>query len=69
MQISYKKSSTDINSNIKDGVFLLRENKKFLNTDAAIQAYNLGLTGYRKGKRNLAYLHKFKLVKLELENI
>lgn len=66
-QILYKKARFDITSNLEDTVNLLAlYKKKFGSTEAAIMAYNVGETSYRKGVRNPNYLAKFKKAKKEL---
>lgn len=60
MQILYKPSTFDINQNIADGTFLLRDYYKKLNSvNATIQSYNVGINAYKKGTRNLDYLSKY----------
>lgn len=60
MQILYKPSTFDITQNIADGTFLLRDYyKKLNNINATIQAYNVGISAYKKGSRNLDYLSKY----------
>lgn len=68
MQISYKPTVFDVETNMYDGVSLLRTNSEQLkHHDAAIQAYNIGVPGYKKGRRNLIYLNRFKAAKAKLE--
>ena len=69
MQISYKKTTFDVENNMYDGVSLLRLNAEQLHPDAAIQAYNIGVPGYKKGRRNLVYLNRFKAAKIKLEAV
>lgn len=66
-QILYKKTKTDIAVNTQDTVELLQEYyDKLGSEDAAIQAYNVGITAYKNGARNKAYLAKYKRNKKEL---
>lgn len=67
-QILYKKTKMDIVHNTQDTIYLLKlYYKKFGSEDAAIQAYNVGETNYRKGARNYKYLAKYKQHKKELQ--
>ena len=52
----------NIESNIKHGARILRDYYKKLdgNEDAALQAYNIGITAFKKGKTNPHYLRKVK---------
>lgn len=51
-----------IESNIKHGANILRHYyKKLGSAEAAVQAYNLGLTKFRKGGRNKRYVAKYRL--------
>jgi len=51
-----------IESNIKHGANILRHYyKKLGSAEAAVQAYNLGLTRFRKGGRNKRYVAKYRL--------
>jgi hypothetical protein len=60
MQVLYKKTQYDIESNITDGVALLKQYKQQLGSEAAaVQAYNVGIGNYLKGMRNTQYLAKF----------
>lgn len=66
-QILYKPTKFDIETNLKDSVDLLLEYIRILGSkDAALHAYNVGIGNYRKGKRNYAYVKKFKAAKQEL---
>lgn len=50
-----------VDSNIKHGANILRHYYEELKDEnAAIQAYNVGITRYRAGKKNPSYLHKVK---------
>lgn len=69
MQILYKKSSFDLEDNISDGVWLLKDYKAKLSVEGTIQAYNVGIGNYRSGMRNIDYLNKFKITKQQLERI
>lgn len=70
MQISYKKTLFDVETNMNDGVSLLRFSIEQLpNKDSAIQAYNVGVTGYKKGVRNIVYLNRFKAAKAKFEEV
>lgn len=57
----------NIEKNIEHGTRILRKYYEQLNKDedAALQAYNIGITAYKKGKKNSYYLRK---VKSELAN-
>lgn len=66
-QILYKKTKMDIARNTQDTIDLLKlYYDKFGSEDAAIMAYNLGETNYRKGARNYKYLAKYKQHKKEI---
>lgn len=66
-QILYKPTKFDIETNLKDSVDLLLEYIEILGSkEAALHAYNVGIGNYRKGKRNYAYVRKFKAAKQEL---
>lgn len=69
MQILYKKSSFELEDNISDGVWLLKDYKTRLSVEGTIQAYNVGIGNYRAGMRNVDYLNKFKTTKQQLERI
>lgn len=59
MQIAYKPSDFNLQTNIRDGVYLLRYYRKVLGSnEAAIHAYNIGIGNYLKGKRNYIYYRK-----------
>ena len=67
MQIRPKVTGThvselkSIEGQIKHGSFMLQQlYNKTGNQDKAIQAYNIGLTSYHKGKRAANYLEKTK---------
>lgn len=69
MQILYKPTTFEEDQNILDGVILLREYYQELGSaPAAVQAYNVGITAYKKGKRAPNYLKKFNKEKRELHN-
>lgn len=69
MQVLYKPTTFDINTNISDGVWLLKEYNSKLTVDGTIQAYNLGIGNYSKGMRNTDYLIKFNTIKTQLESV
>ena len=61
MQIVYKKSSTNIEQNIRDGSTLLKTYYRLTKSkDAAIQSYNIGIGSYYSGLRSAEYLEKVK---------
>jgi aspartate/tyrosine/aromatic aminotransferase len=61
MQILYKKSSTNIEQNIRDGSTLLKTYYRLTKSkDAAIQSYNIGIGSYYNGTRSTDYLEKVK---------
>ena len=69
MQVKYKKTNSD-EENVLAGVELLIEYRKKLNTEkAAIIAYNVGITNYKKGIRNTKYYNKFLKERELLKNI
>ena len=54
----------DIEKNIKYGSKILRKYYERLgDKEAAIQAYNVGITAFRRGKTNERYLQKYKIEK------
>lgn len=68
MQILYKKVHTE-EENILAGIELLEDyHQKLGSQKATIQAYNVGITNYRKGSRNEKYYNKFIKTKEELSN-
>jgi hypothetical protein len=67
MQILYKPTSYDIETNIDDGARLLKDYSYMLPKDAAIQAYNVGIGAYLSGVRNKDYLNKFKQARRNME--
>lgn len=70
MQIRYKPSGSDIHQNISDGKELLDDYyARVKSPRAALQAYNLGITNFKKGKRNLRYVAKFQQAKAELKEL
>lgn len=69
MQVLYKKTLFDVYTNMGDGVFLLKDYRSKLSKDATIQAYNLGIGSYYRGKRNYKYLDKFKTTKAHLDRV
>lgn len=58
----HPKEVSDIEGQIKHGSYMLHDLYKRTGGDEekAIQAYNIGMTSYNKGKRALAYLEKTK---------
>jgi hypothetical protein len=51
----------DIESNIKHGADILhRYYKKLNNKTAAVQAYNVGITDFRRGVKSPRYLSKYQ---------
>jgi soluble lytic murein transglycosylase-like protein len=69
MQVLYTKTSFDPKLNILHGTSLLKEYAKVLPTkDAVVQAYNVGITNFKKGMRNQNYLNKFKQEKERLQD-
>ncbi len=51
----------DIEKQIKLGAEILADyHDKLKSVDDAVHAYNVGITNFRKGKHNLAYVEKFK---------
>lgn len=70
MQIVYKRSSTDISKNIKDGTTLLKTYYRLTkNKDHTIQAYNVGIGAFYNGARSTEYLETFKKHKQKFEEI
>ena len=71
MQILYKRSSTDIEHNIRDGVSLLKTYYRLTkqNKDSTIQAYNVGIGAFYSGTRSTEYLKQFKKHKQKFEEI
>lgn len=69
MQVLYKRSSFNLEDNVSDGVWLLKDYKAKLPVEGAIQAYNVGIGNYKSGMRNIDYLNKFKTTKQQLERI
>lgn len=69
MQISYKETEFDIHNNMADGVSLLKDYHNRLSKDGTIQAYNIGIGSYKKGRRNPKYLLRFKTAKAQLEKV
>lgn len=70
MQILYKKSSFDLDQNIKDGTWLLKDYQKRLkHPEKAIHAYNVGIGNFYRGVRNTSYVNKFNREKQELLNL
>lgn len=71
MQIVYKRSSTNISQNIKDGTTLLKTYYRLTknNKDHAIQAYNVGIGAFYDGARSTDYLESFKKHKQKFEEI
>ncbi len=67
MQILYiRTASTE--ENIKAGIWLLRDYRKRLGSEkAAIQAYNVGIGNYLKGKRNNSYYNKYLIAKVNMQ--
>ena len=67
MQILYKKVTYEEEENILAGITLLNDYTISLKTeDAIVQAYNIGIGNYLKGRRNSAYLKQFKEKKKEI---
>lgn len=53
-----------VEDNIMYGSKILRKYyERLKDKDAAVQAYNVGITAYRKGKKNERYLQKYKTEK------
>ena len=71
MQIVYKRSSTNISQNIKDGTTLLKTYYRLTkrNPDHTIQAYNVGIGAFYNGARSTEYLQTFKKHKQKFEEI
>lgn len=69
MQVLYVKTHT-VEENIRAGVWLLKDyHKRLGSTEAAVQAYNVGLGNYRKGMRNKKYYDKYIKAKTKLERM
>ena len=57
----------DLVANMQAGVKLLRENyEKLGSIKAAVSAYNLGIGGYLKGRRNQPYFLKYQEARNEI---
>lgn len=70
MQIVYKRSSTDISTNIKDGTKLLKTYYRLTkNKEHTVQAYNVGIGAFYNGARSTEYLQAFKKHKQKFEEI
>jgi len=70
MQIVYKKSSTNVEQNIKDGSTLLKKYYHLTKSkDATIQSYNIGIGSYYNGLRSKEYLEKVKKHKRKFNEI
>lgn len=64
-----KQELLNIEKNIEHGARILRKYYEQLNKkeDAALQAYNIGITAYLKGKKNPRYLSKVKTERAQYE--
>lgn len=71
MQIVYKRSSTDVKRNIRDGAVLLKTYYRLTkrNKDSTVQAYNVGIGAFYSGARSTEYLKQFKKHKQKFEEI